>query len=117
MSRTRWFLVGIGVAVAALVVAGVVVTRGVSEPLGPGPEVDAYLRAWERFDLAAMAAVTTTPDAVGPAVTAQKEQLGLTELRVSAGTIVRDGDQAQAPFTAEADLAGLGTWTFDGRLE
>ncbi|MGH9226993.1 MAG: penicillin-binding transpeptidase domain-containing protein [Acidimicrobiales bacterium] len=115
MRTKRWIVVVVGAAVVALVAVGA--TRLLrDEPEGPAREVNAYLRAWERFDAGAMAAVVVPPEQVGPAVTALKEQLAVTTMRVTAGIIERDGDSARVPFTANLDLAGLGTWRYGGRL-
>jgi cell division protein FtsI/penicillin-binding protein 2 len=117
MGRKRW-LGGTVALVVALLAAGLaVVTLRRGDPPGPAREVDAYLRAWERFDVAAMGGLTDSPDAVGPAVTAMKEQLGITAARMTAAVVERDGDTARVPFTAQLELEGLGEWRYDAHLD
>ena len=116
MAGRRWIGAGALVAVAALVGVGVtLVTR--RAPTGPAKEVDAYLRAWERFDVAAMARLADNPGELGAVVTALKDDLKVTRARLVAGPQERDGDAARAAFTADLDLAGLGTWSYRGQLD
>ena len=116
MTSKRWIGVGLVMAVAVLAGVWISVSSG-GGSIGPTKEINAYLRAWERFDGAAMAALTDRPDEVGPAVAAMKDQLRLTEARLVAGAQERDGDTARARVTAEVELAGLGTWTYQSQLE
>ena len=117
MSGKRWLVIGVGVGVAALVAVGLTTALGGDQPAGPAAEANAYLGAFERFDIPAMAAVATPSAELEPAVTAMKEGLGLAAIRAGvAGPIQRDGDRAQVPFTAEADVPGLGTWSYRGQL-
>jgi cell division protein FtsI/penicillin-binding protein 2 len=116
MVKKRRIAVGVGAAVIVLVAVGLAVVWP-NEPAGPAKEADAYLRAWERFDGPAMAAVTNQPEQVAPAVTAMKDQLELTQSRVAAGPVERDGDTARVPFTADLDVAGMGTWSYGGQLD
>ncbi|HEX2192807.1 MAG TPA: penicillin-binding transpeptidase domain-containing protein [Acidimicrobiales bacterium] len=115
---TRSWLVGVGVLalVAALAGVGFTLLSGNDAP-GPTREIDAYLRAWERFDVGAMARLTDRPGELGPAVTAMKDNLRVTKARFVARAQERDGDSARAPFTAELELAGLGTWSYRGQLD
>ena len=116
MTGKRWVGAAVLVAVAALVGVGIVaVTR--DEPAGPTPEATAYLRAWERLDVAAMGRLADRPDELGAAVTAMKDDLRVTKARLVAGDQQRDGDAARVPFTADLDLAGLGTWSYRGHLD
>ena len=115
MSRRSWIAAGAGIGVAALVaVAVVVVVRG-----GSGPAertATAYLAAWERFDVAAMAELVDRPDEQGPAVLAMRDRLGVTEASFRAGSQRREGEEVEAHFTARLELAGLGEWRYDGLL-
>ncbi|HWC10195.1 MAG TPA: penicillin-binding transpeptidase domain-containing protein, partial [Acidimicrobiales bacterium] len=116
MARKWWIGAGVLAVVAALAAVGITVISG-DDPAGPGPEVEAYLRAWERFDAAAMARLADDPPELAPAVTAMKDDLRVTKARIVAGVQERDGDTARAPFTAELDLAGLGTWSYQGQVD
>ncbi len=88
------------------------------EPALPRREVAAYLSAWERFDVAAMRALTAAPppelDAV---VTGMQEDLRVTSAHLGVGLIRRQGDIVTADFTADLTLAGLGVWSYPGMLQ
>ena len=116
MTGRRWVGAGVLVVVAVLLGVGVVLVTG-GDPGGPTKEVDAYLRAWERFDVAAMARLADRPEELGPVLTAMKDDLRVTRARLVAGPQERDGDTARTAFTADLDLAGLGTWSYRGQLE
>lgn len=112
--------VGLALAVAVVAAAGggaawLLLDR---EPAGPEREVAAYLAAWESFDPAAMAAVTEAPPAELPgAVAAMRDDLAVSAARFRPGPIVRNGDTAVAGYAAELELAGLGTWAYEGTLD
>ena len=83
----------------------------------PKREVAAYLSAWERFDVEGMRAMTTAPPPeLDEAVTAMRDDLRITSARFRPGPLRREGDGVVAHFTAEAELAGLGTWAYPGSL-
>ena len=87
------------------------------DPRLPTREVAAYLAAWERFDVEGMRAVSAgAPADMDAAVTGMQEDLGVTGARFRPGRVDRRGDTANAEYTAEVDLAGLGTWTYTGTL-
>ena len=117
MSRRQ----AVGVAVVVALVAGAAgagwfFLRG--DDSSPKPEIAAYLSAWERFDVAGMRAVTALPPPeMDAAVTAMQEDLRVTGARFSPGPIRRGEAVAVGEFTAELDLAGLGTWTYQNRLQ
>jgi cell division protein FtsI/penicillin-binding protein 2 len=123
--RKAW--IGGGVVVGLVALAGVVVTVvSKSEPDLPVREVRTFLQAWERFDVDAMAALADRPEEVRAAAAAMKDQLSVTKARFVAGALRRaggaggpggTGEAAEAPFTAELELAGLGTWSYSGRLQ
>ena len=88
------------------------------KPALPSREVAAYLEAWERFDVEAMQRVTTAPPPeMAEAVTAMRDDLRITAARLERVGLRREGDTAIAEYAAEMDLAGLGTWTYNGTLE
>ena len=85
------------------------------EPRLPTREVSAYLAAWERFDPAAMAAVTAAPPPeFFTAVPRMKEDLAVTSARFTPGLLQRQGELVVAGFTADLDLAGLGAVELPG---
>ena len=88
------------------------------EPRLPTRQVSAYLGAWERFDVEAMRAVTASaPPEMDAAVTGMREDLDVTGARFRHVRVERQGDgSARAEYTAELDLAGLGTWSYRGTL-
>ena len=76
-----------------------------------------YLDAWGRGDLGAMRRlVAAPPPDFDDAHVAVADGLGVRAARLVAGAPEVDGDLASVPFTASLDLAGLGTWDYDGRL-
>jgi cell division protein FtsI/penicillin-binding protein 2 len=88
------------------------------EPALPSREVAAYLEAWGAFDAGAMAALTAAPPAeMAGAVTAMRDDLQVSAARFRPGAITREGDEVLAAYSAEVELAGLGTWTYDGTLD
>ena len=88
-----------------------------SEPDLPRTEVAAYLAAWERFDAAAMAGLTVAPPPeMEAAVTGMRDDLRISAARFRPGEVRRQGDTANADFTADLDLAGLGQWSYRGTL-
>ena len=109
------------VAILVVVVALVAAAAGWfllrPEPGLPKGEVAAYLAAWERFDVDAMQALTAAPPPeMAAAVTGMKEDLRISGARFRAGDVRRHGDTADADFTADLDLAGLGPWSYQGTL-
>ncbi len=110
----------IGVVVLAVLVGGgaggfYLLRR---EPSLPAPEVAAYLKAWERFDVGAMSAlVVAPPPGMAAAVTSMKEDLQVTGARFRSVHLRRQGAGAVTDVAAEVDLAGLGTWTFQNTLQ
>ncbi len=77
-----------------------------------------YLDAWQRGDLAAMRQLVAAPPPDFDAAHARfAEALQVAEARFEPGAAVVAGSSATVPFTASLDLAGLGTWNYDGRLE
>lgn len=89
-------------------------------PALPGAEVDAYLKAWEGFDVAGMSSlVDRPPPDLATAVTAMKDDLQVTGARFRRVGVRREPgrDTAVAEIAADVDLAGLGTWAYKNTLE
>jgi cell division protein FtsI/penicillin-binding protein 2 len=90
--------------------------------LRPGPglprrELAAYLSAWERFDVEAMRAMTVAPPPdMDAAVTGMRDELQIATARFTPGDVRRQGDTANGEFTADLELAGLGSWSYQGTL-
>ncbi len=120
-TRRRWFAAAVA-AVAALVVAvlAAALVAGSEDGGGrpsPMPVARAYLRAWEAGDLATMAELVREPhDDLATRHAAVAEALGVRSIQLEPGRVVVTGDRAEVAFTAHLDLAGLGPWTYDGRL-
>jgi len=108
------------VVVAALVLgaAGAGAWWFLLRPRGsPQPVAAAYLDAWQRADWAAMQRLVAAP----PADFAAQHARVLDDLKVrgrsfTLGPVRRDGDRAEAAFTARLDLRGLGQWSYQGAL-
>ncbi|HEV8652990.1 MAG TPA: penicillin-binding transpeptidase domain-containing protein [Actinomycetes bacterium] len=112
-------VVGLVVAVALVLgAAGAGAWWFVLRPRGsPEPVAAAYLDAWQRADWAAMQRLVAAP----PADFAAQHAAMLDNLKVrgrtfALGPVRRDGDRAEAPFTARLDLRGLGEWSYQGAL-
>jgi hypothetical protein len=83
----------------------------------PAPVARAYLDAWERADWAGMQRLVAAP----PADFADQHRRMLTALGVRAtaltqGPLRQEDDRADAAYTAQLDLRGLGRWTYQGSL-
>jgi cell division protein FtsI/penicillin-binding protein 2 len=83
----------------------------------PAPVAAAYLDAWERGDWAGMQRLVAAP----PADFADQHRRVLAALGVRATVLTptqvrQDGDRADAAFTAQLDLRGLGRWAYQGSL-
>jgi cell division protein FtsI/penicillin-binding protein 2 len=114
-SRTVALVVAVALLLGA---AGAGTWWFVLRPRGsPEPAAAAYLDAWQRADWAAMQRLV----AAAPAdYTAQHARM-LDDLKVrqrafTLGRVRRDGDRAEAAFTARLDLRGLGQWSYQGVL-
>jgi cell division protein FtsI/penicillin-binding protein 2 len=83
---------------------------GGSSP-SPQTTLDAYLRAWQSRDYAAMAKLVSRPPAGFSSVNASLfTGLGTTSVRLTAGRLTRHGKQASAPVTEHFTFAGIGSW-------
>jgi cell division protein FtsI/penicillin-binding protein 2 len=109
------------IAVVLVIVAGaggagwVLLDR---KPALPSGQVDAYLEAWERFDVEGMQGLTAAaPPEMAEAVTAMHDDLRITAAHFRRIGLRREADAAIAEFSAEVDLAGLGPWGYKGTLE
>ena len=109
------------IAVVVVVVAGAAGAGWVllnRKPALPSRELAAYLEGWPRFDVAAMQRVTAAaPPEMAEAVTAMRDDLRITAVRLQRVGLRRAGENAVAEYAAQVDLAGLGTWTYDGTLD
>jgi hypothetical protein len=115
--RRRAVVIGVVVVVVAGAAgAGWVVLN--RKPALPSQEVAAYLQAWERFDVETMQLLTAgAPPEMVDAVAAMRDDLRVTAARFKRVDLRREGEGAIASYAAEVDLAGLGTWAYDGTLE
>ncbi|MBW3548917.1 MAG: penicillin-binding protein [Actinobacteria bacterium] len=113
-------------AVALVLLIGLLAAVGKVGGVGkPPPETlvaavaEEYLGAWERQDVPAMRALVADPAPAFEEVTAGvAERLQVRDARFRPGpAVVGDDDTATVPFEADLDLAGLGTWSYRGRLE
>jgi cell division protein FtsI/penicillin-binding protein 2 len=81
------------------------------------PTAKAYLRAWDRADYRAMAARVENPP---PDFAARHQQmtgsLSIVSSKHTLGTLVAAKGRATADVSTTVELAGLGTWTYDGHL-
>jgi len=111
-------LVIVGVIVLVLAASGAVVYLSQSrEPRLATAEVSRYLAAWERFDVAAMAAVVDGPPAgLTEAVTAMHDDLLVTKATFRTVTVERSGEEQVATYTADLEVGGLGHLEYGGRL-
>src|SRR5204863_5120079 len=76
-----------------------------------------WLEAWERGDTARLATLTTDrAPGLRRTVLAFGEGLGTTSLTASVRRARILDDRATVPFEVSIDLAGLGTWRYDGSL-
>ncbi len=142
-SRAVWWALGGGslLAVAVLIMAVAAMTRESSEPslpatAPPPPTVSVtapsaaelevragqlaaeYLDAWERSDWTSMRLLAGDP----PADFASRHvvwtgDLGVVAAELVPGQPVVAGATATVPFAATLQLAGLGEWAYDGRLQ
>jgi len=111
----------VAIAVVVVVVAGAAGAGWVllnRQPALPSQQVAAYLEAWERFDVEAMQRLTEAPPPeMAETVTAMRDDLRVTAARLDRVGLRREGEGAIAEYAAEIDLAGLGTWTYEGTLD
>lgn len=113
-----------GVALSLLLIPLGLSGNGLGPERGPRPAeqvaavADGYLEAWEGGDLDAMRQLVASPPASFDAVHLVVAQgLSVDDVRLRPGVPHVRGTVASVPFTASMDLAGLGTWSYDGRLD
>lgn len=99
----------IGLASAALL-------AGCGGGSSAAPAVGAFLGDWQHGRLDAAAALTTSPVAAGRALRSLTNDLQVQDATLRAGSTHTSGDHASASFAAALRLAGLGTWSYPGRL-
>ena len=118
-------VVGAGGLALSLLLAPLALTGGgPAAPPAPSPAVavaavaEGYLRAWERSDLEAMSLLLSANlpefDESHQRIT---EKLSVVSALFRAGEPEVFGDVAVVPFGAELELAGLGTWEYEGHLD
>ncbi len=142
-SQAAWWLLGGGALAAVALVVGALaaISRSTSEPslpatVPPAPTVSVtapsaaelaaragelaaeYLDAWERSDWTSMRLLAGDP----PADFASRHvvwtgDLGVMTAELVPGDPVVSGAAATVPFQATLALAGLGEWSYDGRLQ
>jgi cell division protein FtsI/penicillin-binding protein 2 len=79
----------------------------------PRETAAAFLSAWEKNDYAAMAGLTVTPAPdLAARLGAIRTGLGITQARFRLGAV----RGANAPYTADLSLKGVGDWTYAGAL-
>lgn len=108
------------VAIAAAVVVVVGIATGAYLLLrtkgSPARTAGAFLSAWDRGDDAAMrAAVLAPPADMERQYAAVRSALGVKKVHTTLGTIVKRGDRATAPFTADLTLP-RGVWHYQGQV-
>ena len=117
--RWMWPWVAAGIVLVGALVAGLVVWRVTDEGAG-GPEVAAqrFLSAWEAGDVAQLRALVVDPaslDGANPVATVA--ELAPVASRYALGAVTGNAEgAATAPFTAEVELAGVGSVRWDGAL-
>jgi cell division protein FtsI/penicillin-binding protein 2 len=104
------------VVVALGAAAAVYVLRGDSRP-SPDSAAEDYLAAWEEPDLESMERLVAEP----PESFVETHQAVIDDLQVSEASyevtgISTDDDEAIATFDARLTLAGLGDWSYEGRV-
>ena len=119
MRRSRALIVVVVVAALLGAAGGVGAYLYRNAAGSPLPAARAYLAAWQRGDYAAMQAMVAAP----PADFARRHQRLLDPLRVTRASYTPgeprqpERGRAEVPFTATLELRGLGTWSYQGRLE
>ncbi|HEV2810263.1 MAG TPA: penicillin-binding transpeptidase domain-containing protein [Acidimicrobiales bacterium] len=117
-------VVGAGGLALTLLLAPLTLTAAApAGPPAPSPAVavaavaEGYLRAWEHSDLEAMSLLLSANmpefDETHGMIT---EKLSVVSARFRSGDPEVLGEVAVVPFAADLELAGLGTWEYEGRL-
>lgn len=111
----RGVLIGVLSAVVVLALLGGGVSWYVLNLPQPEETAEAYAEAWNERDYAAMAALSTDP-ALEEVLGGIDANLGVEEVRVQIGGLVRDGDTAAVPYEVSLSLANASDWGYDGRI-
>lgn len=117
----------VGAAAALSLLLGVLSLVRSSPPEAPVPRIPPAVRvsaaaqrwvdAWVGGDTKAMQRLTASPArGLDRDVTAFRDSLRLVALRASPRTPVVSGDRATVELDVAADLDGIGTWVYSGRL-
>lgn len=79
---------------------------------------EGYLEAWRDGDIATMRGLLlAAPENLDDLHRTMVEELQVVSARFRAGRPEVSGTSAEVPYYASLDLAGLGTWDFEGRLD
>lgn len=119
LPRSSWALATLIVAVVVALVAAaagaVILFR--PRPKSASPVAQSYLAAWSQRNFAAMAALVDFPPTD---FTAQHMRtvadLGIASWRFHLGKVTTRGKTAQAAFSSQVVLRGIGTWTYQDTL-
>lgn len=119
-TRRRQLLAAVALA-AALLAAGV--TWLLSRPSGPqrSPQAlaPAFLERWQEGDWEGLEQLVLPPAAAEAAAEHEHvvEALDVDAVELVLDEVAHEDDRARATFAATLDLAGLGAWTYEGRLD
>ena len=105
-------------AVAAAAALGLAVTglAACSSTPSAEPAASAYLTAWSAGQDSVAARQTDQPAAAGKALAAFRSGLHAQQIQATVGEVSTDGSSATARFDVTVTLAGLGDWSYAGRL-
>jgi cell division protein FtsI/penicillin-binding protein 2 len=103
-------------AAAAILASLLPTVSGCGTP-GASNAAQHYLSAWSAGDLAAAAARTTDPTAAMRALSGFRTSLHVTMLRAHLGAVHTHGSSADAAYTADVALQGIGTWSYAAHLQ
>lgn len=117
--QRRLLAIVAGAAAIVLVIVGAAVfflTRG-DDGDSPNATAEAYLAAWQEEDTETMVGmVGDPPESFAEEHESFQQVLGIEEASYSLDEVETDGDDAVARFDATLTLAGLGEWSYQGRL-
>ena len=102
---------------AAAVLATLLPTLSGCGTSGAKSAAEHYLSAWSTGDLAAAATATTDPTSAMQALSGFRSALHVTALHTHLGAVHTHGSAADAAYTADVALQGLGTWRYAAQLQ
>lgn len=103
--------------VAATALAATAALTGCSSTPSPQPTAQAYLSAWSAGHDGSAARHTDDPAAAAKALDAFGAQVHARQIRAEVRSVDVHGDDATATFAATITTAGLGAWSYTGRLQ